>query len=126
MFFALMTLLAEETAKPAQPTPSAGEAIFNMLPLLFLFILGYFLLFRSPMKRQEMERKALLESLKKNDKVLTSAGIYGTVVSVSDKEDEVVVQVSDNVRLKMTKGSIVRKVDETPRDERGAAKEGGA
>ena len=44
----------------------------------------------------------------KNDKVLTAAGIYGTVLSVSDKEDEVVVKVDDNTRLRMIKSGITR------------------
>jgi preprotein translocase subunit YajC len=77
-----------------------------LLPAGIVFI-GYFLLWR-PMRRQESDRQALLTSLKKNDKVITSAGIYGTVVSVAEKEDEVVVRVDDNVKLKMIKASIAR------------------
>jgi preprotein translocase YajC subunit len=60
------------------------------------------------MRRQEQERQALLTNIKKNDKVITSAGIYGTVISVAEKEDEIVVKVDDNVRLKMVKNSILR------------------
>jgi preprotein translocase subunit YajC len=124
MLFALLSLLAEEPAKPPQQTPQTpGEALFSFLPLIVLMVLGYFLLIRSPMKRQEAERNALLASLKKNDKVLTSGGIYGTVVAVSDREDEIVVKVDDNVRLRMTKGSIARKIED-PKE--GAAKDGGA
>ena len=50
----------------------------------------------------------MLANLKKNDKVVTAGGIYGTVVSVAEKEDEVVVKVDENVRLRVTKGSITR------------------
>ena len=60
------------------------------------------------MLRQEAERKGLLAKMKKNDKVLTSAGIYGTIIAISDTEDEITVKVDDNVRLDMTKASIVR------------------
>ena len=62
------------------------------------------------MRRQEQRRKAMVSDLKKNDKVLTTAGIYGTVVAVSDTEDEVTVKVDENVRLKMAKGSIGRNI----------------
>jgi preprotein translocase subunit YajC len=60
------------------------------------------------MRKQDQERAALLTSTKKNDKIITHSGIYGTVVSVSEKEDEIVVRVDDNVRLKMVKNSILR------------------
>jgi preprotein translocase subunit YajC len=63
-----------------------------------------------PMRRQEAERKAMASNVKKNDKVLTAAGIYGTVVSVSDTEDEVTVRVDDNTRLRMLKSSIIRNI----------------
>jgi preprotein translocase subunit YajC len=46
--------------------------------------------------------------LKKNDKVLTTSGIYGTLVDISEKEDEVTVKIADNVRIKMVKSSIAR------------------
>ncbi len=77
-----------------------------LLPAGIIFI-GYFLLWR-PMRRQEADRQALLTSLKKNDKVITSAGIYGTVLAVAEKEDEVTIRVDDNVKLKVIKGSIAR------------------
>lgn len=120
MLFALFCLLAEEQTK--QPAPGPGEGP-SLLPLLLIMVvMGYFFLFRAP-RRQEAERNALIASLKKNDKVLTFSGIYGTVVSVSDKDNEIVVKVDDNVRLRMTREAIARKIEE-PKE--GAAKEGGA
>ncbi len=68
-----------------------------------------------------------MSGLKKNDKVLTTSGIYGTVISVAEKEDEVVVKVDDNTRLKMVKAAILRnitneedavKAKQTAKDER--------
>jgi preprotein translocase subunit YajC len=102
MFHPLLVLLAEGEATPARP-PIPAEFI----PLIALFILGYFFLIR-PIRRQEKERQALLSSLKKGDKIITTSGIYGTVVAVSDKEDEMTVKVDDNVRLRMTKGVVQR------------------
>jgi preprotein translocase subunit YajC len=71
--------------------------------------LGYFLLFR-PVQKQERERKALVSALKKNDKVLTSGGIIGIVAAIKEKDDEVQLRIDDssNVRLRVTKSSIVR------------------
>ena len=66
--------------------------------------------------------------LKKNDKVLTSSGIYGTVTAISEKEDEITVKVDDNVRLRMTKESIARNLsnEEAARAAKAAKQAGGA
>ena len=80
-------------------------------PIFFLVLPGillFYILFLRPMRKQEQEKAALLTTTKKNDKIITHSGIYGTVVSVSDKEDEIVVRVDDNVRLKMVKNAILR------------------
>jgi preprotein translocase subunit YajC len=93
----------------AQADQGQGNILFTLFPFLIIGLLGWFLMIR-PMKRQEHERQALLSALKKNDKVVTSGGIIGIVASIKEKEDEVTLKVdeSSNVRLKVTKGSIVR------------------
>jgi preprotein translocase subunit YajC len=106
--FYLLLLLAEAEKAPTTSTPSAPSPFGDMLiPIMAIFALFYFLILR-PRDREKREQQAMLNSIKKNDKVITHAGIYGTVVSVSEKEDEIVVKVDDNVRLKMLKASIMR------------------
>ncbi len=64
-------------------------------PIVFLALPGillFYILFLRPMRKQEQERNALLTSTKKNDKIITHSGIYGTVVSVSEKEDEITMR----------------------------------
>jgi preprotein translocase subunit YajC len=101
-----LLLLAQQGGEPKGGGPPPGfEILILALPLLLLF---WLIVVRPGQRRQQQERDALVSGLKKNDKVLTTAGIYGTVVSVSDKEDEVVVKVDDNTRLKMLKNSIMR------------------
>jgi preprotein translocase subunit YajC len=77
-----------------------------LLPIPFLF---YFLIIR-PQQQQEKTRRAMIDALKKNDKVLTSGGIYGTVVSVDATNDRVVLRVDDErgLRLTFTKASVAR------------------
>jgi preprotein translocase subunit YajC len=110
MFNTLMILLADGAgATPAGGTPQSNSLFDN--PILVMLAIGLplaYILFMRPMQKQEREKAALLTSTKKNDKVITHSGIYGTVVSVSEKEDEIVVRVDDNVRLKMIKNSILR------------------
>jgi preprotein translocase subunit YajC len=130
MLNALMLLAQQEGTK----TGGGGMGLDVMFIPIVLVFLFYLIVLRPMNRRQEQERQKLLSNLKKNDKVLTTAGIYGTVVSVSDKEDEVVVKVDDNVRLKMVKSAITRnftneeaaKAAKAPKEEKkeGAAKEG--
>ena len=100
-----LLLLAEAATDPQ----GQGSLLFTLFPFLIIGLLGWFLMIR-PMKRQEHERQALLAALKKNDKVVTSGGIIGIVAAIKEKEDEVTLKVdeSSNVRLRVTKGSIVR------------------
>lgn len=98
-------------ARTAQPAPAAQPE--SALPTLVMFapliLLFYFMAIR-PTQQQEKKRKQMVEALKKNDKVLTSAGIYGTVVSVDASADKVVLRVDDEkqVKFSFSKASIVR------------------
>jgi preprotein translocase subunit YajC len=103
MLHALIVLAQEEGKNQQAP----GMGAFSFLPFILIALLAWLLLIR-PMKKQEQERQAMASNLKKNDEVLTNSGIYGTIVDVSDTDDKITVKVADNVRLKMTKGSILR------------------
>jgi preprotein translocase subunit YajC len=106
----LTSLLVFAQTNSGNTTPQQEQpwwwSITLFLPLIILF---YFLMLR-PMRKQEQDRKSLASNLKKNDKVLTASGILGTVVSVSETEDEVTVKIDDNTRVKMIKSSIVRNI----------------
>jgi preprotein translocase subunit YajC len=101
MLFSTLQLLAQDPPKPP------GENWFSMLLPLGLLFLFYFVLWR-PMRKQDQERKALLTSLKKNDEIITTSGIYGTVVDVSDTEDKMTVKVADNVKIRVLKSGVAR------------------
>lgn len=80
-----------------QMNPSA------IVPLLFIFVIFYFLIIR-PQKSQEKERKKMLESLNKNDEAVTTGGIHGTVVNIKDKT--VSLRIDDNVKIEIDKNAI--------------------
>ena len=86
-----------------------GNSWGFLLPILLIIVLGYFMLLR-PLQRQEKERQNILKATEKNDKIITNAGIYGTVVWVSDTEDEMEVRIADNVRIKMLKSCVHRNI----------------
>ncbi len=91
----------------ANKTNQEGAPAFWPFLVLPIIMIVYFILMRRG-SSQDRERQTLIGSLKKNDEVITTAGIYGKVISVSDDKDEVVVRVDDNVKLRMAKSSILR------------------
>jgi preprotein translocase subunit YajC len=107
MFLATLLLLAEANEGAAQPQPGRPDLMLWMLPLIA--VLFYFLMVR-PARRQEQQQKAMLNALKKNDKVLTAGGLIGTVAAIKDNEDEITLKVDENsnVKVRVTKSSVVR------------------
>jgi preprotein translocase subunit YajC len=94
----------ESLAYAAEAGGSAGSPITSMLfPLVLMFVIFYFLLIRPQTKKQKQHQE-LLSNLKKGDKVITSGGLYGVVVKVTDKD--VILEVADKVNLRFTLGAI--------------------
>lgn len=86
----------------------------GLLMLLPIFPLFYFLIWR-PQQQQEKQRRAMVEALKKNDKIVTAGGIFGTVVSVDQTGDKLVVRIDDDkgVKVTMTRSSVTRVLEST-------------
>ena len=98
-------LFAEDAGQNADGGQPSGNPLTTLLPFLLIIPLFWILMIR-PARKQEAQRKAMLTALEKDDKVLTNGGIIGWVVSVSD--DEVVVRIADNVKVKMVKSGIAQ------------------
>ncbi len=110
MFVSLMfNVLAAEAEVAAEPS------IWNvMVPYLAVITLLYFVM-SSPKRRDQSRRDLALKNLKKNDRVVTIGGIFGSVVSVSTDGKEVTLKVDDSTRIKFRKTAIAEVlVDETP------------
>ncbi len=83
---------------------SGGMAAFQqIIPLLFMFAIFYFLLIR-PQQKKAKEHKALLDAMKKGDNVVTAGGVHGKIISVDD--DIVTLEISNNVNIKIAKSYI--------------------
>jgi preprotein translocase subunit YajC len=84
--------------------PAGGMAAFQqIIPLVFMFAIFYFLLIR-PQQKKAKEHKALLEAMKKGDNVITAGGVHGKVTAVEN--DLVTLEVANNVNIKITKSYI--------------------
>jgi len=82
---------------------SQPAALVQLLPLIFLFVVFYFLLIR-PQRKKQIEHQKMIESLKKNDEVVTVGGIHGTIINV--KEKTFIIRVDDNVKIEVDKSSV--------------------
>jgi preprotein translocase subunit YajC len=108
--FAIVTLLADAADPAAAPTPPEFlKTLINTLPLALIAVAAYLLLFRPEQERRRRQQD-LLGGLKKNDRVVTTAGIYGTVANVERDADRVVLKIDDaaNVKITVTLSSIAR------------------
>jgi preprotein translocase subunit YajC len=82
-----------------------GGGFLAWLPLLFIFAIFYFLLIM-PQQRRQKRWQAMINDLKTGDRVVTSGGIRGTIVSM--KDDAVHLRVApDNLRMEVLKSSIL-------------------
>lgn len=88
-------VLAADDPEPKRPMSPFENPIFLMV---MIFVLIYFFLIR-PEKRKQDEKMQLLENLKKNDRVITTGGMYGTIVNI--KGDEVTLRVDDQAKVKI-------------------------
>ena len=79
--------------------------LLNALQFLPLFIILYLLLIR-PQQQQKKKLEAMLKQLKKGDRVLTSGGIFGTVIGVD--EAKAVLKIADDVKVEFSKSAIVQ------------------
>lgn len=85
-------------------TPASSINLTSMLPwVAFMFIVMYFLMIRPEQKKQK-ERQAMLGAIKKGDRVMTAAGIIGTVGTVKDAT--MMVKIADNTVVEFTKTAI--------------------
>lgn len=105
-----MLALLVSFAQGGDAAPGRTGLPLELMLLPVLFLLFYLVVIRPAQKRREQEEADKLSGLQKDDEVLTIGGIYGTVVSVSpDKaKDEVVLKISDNTRVRVTRAAIHR------------------
>ena len=81
----------------------AASPLVSLLPIVIIFIIFYFLLIR-PQKKAQEDHKKMVSELKKNDEVITSGGIHGTIVNV--KDNSIVLRIDDNVKIEVQKNAV--------------------
>jgi preprotein translocase subunit YajC len=113
LFAALPVLFAQAPAAGGGANQGLGSY------LIFIYIgialLWFYLFLILPPQQQEKKRKAMLSAMKKNDRVITTAGIYGTVVGIDEERDRVLLRIDEDKggKVAFTKGSIARVLEST-------------
>ena len=113
--------LAQAGAANGAERPEVPFAL-QYLPLLAIAAAAYLLLFR-PERERMRKQQDLLTALKRNDRVVTSSGIYGTVANVEREADRVTLKVDEasNVKITVTLSSIARVLRDGATDDGGGA-----
>ncbi len=96
-------LISSAYAQAAGGAP-AGFDLISLMPLVLIFVVFYFLLFRPQQKKMKAHRE-LISALKRGDKVLTAGGIIGTVVKIED-DNTLLVEIAKDVRVRIARGTI--------------------
>jgi preprotein translocase subunit YajC len=88
----------------AAPAGGGASAMFvQIFPLILIFVVFYFFLIR-PQQKRAKEHEAKINSVQKNDEVVTGGGLMGKVIKVAD--DYVEIEIAPNVRVKAVKSTL--------------------
>jgi preprotein translocase subunit YajC len=88
---------------PSGGQSSGSSGIQTIIMFGMIGVIFFFMIYR-PQKKRQKERESLINQMEKGDKVITSSGIHGTIVQIDDTT--VLVQVSDNTKLKFEKSAV--------------------
>ena len=89
----------------AQDAGGTAAVLMQMLPLILIFVVFYFLLIR-PQQKKMKEHREMLGQLKRGDRVVTAGGIVATITKVKDGSDEIEAEIAPNVKVMVVRGTI--------------------
>ena len=91
-------------AQTAGAAPGGGDFLVQLLPLILIFVIFYFLLIR-PQQEARKKHMEMVSNVRRGDVVVTAGGLVGKVTKVLD-DAEVMVELADNVTVKVVKATI--------------------
>jgi preprotein translocase subunit YajC len=97
-----MSLLASAQTAPAGPAPR-GSMFTALLPMVLVFVIFYLLIIM-PQRKKQKKHMDMVNNLKPGDRIITTGGIFGTVMGV--QPDRIELKVSANVKIDITKTAI--------------------
>jgi len=101
------SILLHMGTAPQGGSGGGGSQLGFFLPMILIFAIMYFLIFRPQAKKQKQQRQ-MVESLKKGDKIVTVGGIHGQIVGIKEKEGTILVKIAENTKIELLRSSITR------------------
>ena len=98
-------LISPANAQAAGGAAGGGDIFVQLMPLVLIFVVFYFLLIR-PQQARAKQHRAMIDALKKGDQVVTAGGIFGRVTRVEAGDASVMVEIAPNVQVKVARGTI--------------------
>ena len=95
-------LLMPQSVDGAQ---GGGNPIMTFLPFIAIIAIFYFLIIR-PQNKKQKETQKMLGALKKGDKIVTIGGIHGTIQTVKEQSQSVIVKVDENTKIEFNRSAI--------------------
>ena len=77
----------------------------QFLPMIFIFVIFYFLLI-APMRKKQKKTQEMLSKLKKGDEVVTSGGIFGRITALDEERGFVILQIGDTTKIKVLRSAV--------------------
>lgn len=90
---------------------AGGDFLIQLMPILLMFVIFYFLLFR-PQQQRMKEHKARLAAIRRGDMVVTAGGIIGKVTKLTN-DTEVEVEIAPETRVKVIRSTISDIINKT-------------
>ena len=101
-------LLAIPGLAQAEEAAASGGAFAQLVPLILIMVVFYFLLIR-PQQKRIKEHKNMVAELKKGDRVVTGGGILGKVVEA--KDDILKIEIANGVQVEAKRDTVVNRID---------------
>jgi preprotein translocase subunit YajC len=92
------------TTGASVPTPSTTSGLISMLPMIIIIVAFMYLLVIRPQNKRVKTHRALMESLKVGDEIITSSGIFGKISKIND--DSIVLEIANGVEIKIQRAAI--------------------
>ncbi len=104
-----ISLLAQTGQGGSKVPGCQGGGMANLLPLILMFVVFYFLLIR-PQQKKAREHQNMLSNLKRGDTIITNGGLMGKITGLTDKT--VTLEVAEKIRLRVLRSHIAGKQSE--------------
>ena len=95
----------------AQAAAPGGGGLGGQFLSIALLFLGMWFLIIAPQRKRQKAHDKMLSEIKKGDEIVTTGGLFGTVIRV--KDDRFVVEIADNTRIELGKGFVSSKIEAT-------------